>query len=432
MCEYHHVMWFHAGRHTEATSDPAISPALDDRYLIDRFTAEFSDRAMEDAYQLAETQTQARELIRAAVVAVAGLLAYILVEFVRFGIDEVFVALLAIRVFVILTAVAVVMSVRRSADFVQRHVIVTLVEAIVFIGIGLLFVLRPDRSGVQQATLTLIILAMFLIIPNRLVATLGCTIVGSAIWYLAVVVTGNAPSGDLVTQVLLLGSTIAVGYVASQRAATASRREFAFRLKDGDTHERLSKEILSRRRAEADLVRKATIDDLTKVANRRHFYDVADDELHRAQRTQQGVSFLVLDVDHFKAVNDKFGHSAGDDVLSEIAKTIVDTVRRIDVVGRLGGEEFAVVMPGADLERAAQVAERIRSNVAELRIGVNGGCVQPTMSIGVTGCDPWTDRVSDAIRRADDRMYLAKESGRDRVITTDRNLLSSSSDGAAQ
>jgi len=422
----------HSGRYTEPTKDASNTPYLDHRYLISRFTAEFAEQAVEDDYQTAETQSQARELIRASSVAVVGLLAYIAVDFIRFGIDDVFAAMLAIRVGMILTAAFVVIFTRRSADFVHQHLIVTLVEAVIFTGVALLFVLRPDRSGVQQATLTLIILAMFLIIPNRLVATLACTIVGTATWYVVVVATGTAPSGDLVTQLLLLGSTIAVGYVASQRAAIASRREFAFRLKDRDTHERLSKEILSRRRAEADLVRKATIDDLTKVANRRHFYDVADDEVHRAQRTQQQVAFLVLDVDHFKEVNDQFGHSAGDAVLSEIADRIVASVRRIDVVGRLGGEEFAVVMPGADVERATQVADRIRSGVAELRISVEGGTARPTVSIGVTGCDPWTDRVSDAIRRADDRMYLAKAAGRDRVVASDPDLLSSFADQPAQ
>lgn len=429
---YHYSMWSIAGRHTEATTSPSGAQALDDRYLIDRFMAEFSDRSVEDAYQLAEEPSQRRELTRAAVVAIVGLIVYQVVDLVRFGFDDVFAALLVIRLCIIAAATVLIVSCRQSTDTAKRYLVVTLVEAVIFVGVALLFAFRPNGSGVQGATLTLIILAVFVIIRNRLIATLATAVLGSAAWLLIVHFIGGTQSGDRVTQVLLLGSTITVGYVASLRAAIASRREFAFRLKDRETNERLSKEIQSRRRAEADLVRKATIDDLTKVANRRHFYEVADDEVHRAQRSKQCVSFLVLDVDHFKAVNDTHGHGAGDDVLSEIAKAIVGTVRRIDVVGRLGGEEFAVVMPGADLERAAQVAERIRSNVAQLRIEVESGCVRPTMSIGVTDCDPWTDRVSDAIRRADDRMYLAKESGRDRVVASDRNLLGSSVDGPAQ
>lgn len=164
------------------------------------------------------------------------------------------------------------------------------------------------------------------------------------------------------------------------------------------------------------MVSRANLDPLTKIPNRRHFEEQAQDEFVRCQRTHQPMSLLLLDVDHFKWINDTHGHAAGDEVLRVFSDALAEQVRRIDVVGRLGGEEFAVVMPGADRERAEEAAERLRARVAGLRIDMPTGLVRLTVSIGVTECDVWTEHLAEALARADVAMYQAKTSGRDQVV----------------
>jgi diguanylate cyclase (GGDEF)-like protein len=99
-----------------------------------------------------------------------------------------------------------------------------------------------------------------------------------------------------------------------------------------------------------------------------------------------------------------------------LTDALSEQVRRIDVVGRLGGEEFAVVMPGADLGRAEEAAERLRARISGLRVDLATGPVRMTVSIGVTECNVWTEQLADAMSRADEAMYLAKAAGRDRVV----------------
>jgi diguanylate cyclase (GGDEF)-like protein len=124
----------------------------------------------------------------------------------------------------------------------------------------------------------------------------------------------------------------------------------------------------------------------------------------------------VLDVDHFKAINDTYGHASGDEVLQRLAAVLRENVRRIDVVGRLGGEEFAVLMPGTGHERAAEVLERICQRVRSEIIDVPDGLVTLTVSAGIAQTDPWTESIDDALARADAAMYRAKFDGRDRFV----------------
>jgi diguanylate cyclase (GGDEF)-like protein/PAS domain S-box-containing protein len=155
-------------------------------------------------------------------------------------------------------------------------------------------------------------------------------------------------------------------------------------------------------------------DELTGLFNRRHFLEFAQNELHRAARSEAPLALCMFDADHFKVINDRHGHGVGDRVLAEIARAAQGVMRASDVLARIGGEEFAVLLPETDSASAARVAERIRTSVADLIVEADGGRVRPTISVGVAArvCG---DTVEALLKRADDALYEAKGAGRNRV-----------------
>ena len=164
------------------------------------------------------------------------------------------------------------------------------------------------------------------------------------------------------------------------------------------------------------LERESQTDPLTGTRNRRYFTPLLEMEVTRAHRQHQPLSLLVLDIDHFKAVNDTHGHACGDRVIQACADLCRRDLRAIDVVARLGGEEFAVLLPGTDLPQATAVAQRIRAAIRSTAMADDAGApVRISVSIGVAEYGGGTGSGSDFLKRADDQLYRAKREGRDRV-----------------
>ena len=238
-------------------------------------------------------------------------------------------------------------------------------------------------------------------------------------------------------------------FVAQVRSTEASRRTPILAVVDPADRPRLVKalelgvnDILSRpvdaeeldARARTQILRKryadflkqkldyslemAVTDALTGLHNRRYMAGQLQALMSRAGQGGDPVAVLVMDIDHFKAVNDGFGHDAGDEVLREFAVRLATNVRAIDLPCRLGGEEFVVVMPGASLEDASIVADRIRRDVASLPFPIMGGAesLTITVSVGVAASGGNGDNPDALLKRADEGVYEAMASGRDRVI----------------
>ncbi|WP_173977706.1 diguanylate cyclase [Magnetospirillum sp. UT-4] len=174
-------------------------------------------------------------------------------------------------------------------------------------------------------------------------------------------------------------------------------------------------DITERKGMERELRRLATTDPLTGAFNRRHFMAAANAELERAGRYGGEVSILMLDIDHFKAINDRFGHAAGDAALKALVAGCRDWLRDVDVLGRMGGEEFAILLPETAMEAAREVAERLRQRIAELRVASGADTVAFTSSLGVAGARLGETGVEAVLARADEALYRAKSGGRNRV-----------------
>jgi len=178
----------------------------------------------------------------------------------------------------------------------------------------------------------------------------------------------------------------------------------------------LAVDISERKGLERELRRLATIDPLTGAPNRRHFTTLAHQEMERALRYDLPLAAIMLDVDHFKKVNDTWGHSIGDEVLKAVTESMLAQLREVDVLGRMGGEEFAVLLPQTGVEGARQLADRLRQAVASIRLPLAEGALRTSISLGVAcrgGADTHFDHV---LGRADRAMYRAKDQGRDRIV----------------
>jgi len=167
---------------------------------------------------------------------------------------------------------------------------------------------------------------------------------------------------------------------------------------------------------QSHLVLQATTDELTGVMNRRNILKRLDEEQQRAIRLRETLCIMIIDLDHFKRINDTYGHLCGDVVLKRVVAGIRDTIRTYDILGRIGGEEFLIISPGVTMEVAISLAERVRSLISELEVEHGDHKIVVTVSAGVTTLESGDMGVVPMMIRADRAMYLAKEQGRNRVV----------------
>jgi diguanylate cyclase (GGDEF)-like protein len=177
------------------------------------------------------------------------------------------------------------------------------------------------------------------------------------------------------------------------------------------------RDIRDRKEIEEKLNQLAITDSLTGIFNRRHIMVLAEQELERSQRLGRELSIVLFDVDHFKQVNDSFGHLVGDQVLESLARTCQANLRSFDSLGRYGGEEFLVVLPETDAPTAWAVAERLRSLVECLEVSQSQGVMRVSISLGTASLGMGRDADLDQLlEEADRALYQAKESGRNRIF----------------
>ncbi len=174
---------------------------------------------------------------------------------------------------------------------------------------------------------------------------------------------------------------------------------------------------LDNARLYSEMKRMAITDALTGMYNRRGLFEMGQREINRARRYSHPLSALMLDIDHFKQINDVYSHAAGDQVLRTLGQICRSQLREVDILGRFGGEEFAILLPETDGESAYHAAERLRQWVARTPVVTEKGIISITISIGVACATEELSDLAILLDQADTAMYAAKEAGRNRVAT---------------
>jgi diguanylate cyclase (GGDEF)-like protein len=393
----------------EATDTP-----LDETGLR-RFVAEFPDRELERRFLADESLARTQFARVACLVFVAAYTTLAIVDVTMVPKGPELVTLLAVRFLCIVPAIAMAAGMAGGPRAISGELMTTL-EIVLLGGNVALAAFEPEGGAASHIGMAVILMAVLTLGTNRVSTRFELALMALAGWVAVGAMRLEDPASVLAPEVVMLLVVVGVGLVAGQRLESVQRREWALREGERELNIRLSAEIRRRERIERDLLIRANVDGLTGVPNRRHFLELAAIEYKRAQRNAQPLSLVVLDVDHFKAINDEHGHAAGDEVLRRLGAVLREHVRRIDVIGRIGGEEFALMMPGADTARAGEVVERICSVVRDETILLPNGQARLTISAGVAEADVWAESIDDGLARADAAMYRAKYDGRDRVV----------------
>ena len=238
-------------------------------------------------------------------------------------------------------------------------------------------------------------------------ATVGSWL-GLLIFNLANILWGDASNWDLIAGNFFCISSNVMGMVASYSMEYDSRRNFLLQRQLRQERSRLKSLVLT--------------DELTLLPNRRRFFEHYEDEWQRARRNGKCLSLIMIDVDYFKRVNDKYGHQAGDECLRQLAKVLLSHARRAgDMVARLGGEEFVLLLPNISHQEGCEIAEQLRKDVELREINLNHGAKQVTLrltiSCGVASAEPDVEYEQELLLSASDKaMYEAKAQGRNRVF----------------
>lgn len=332
------------------------------------------------------------------------------------GVSTKLYLLLAMRALVVVSCVILAFVLGRWGNYTSNVWMHALPLWILATGIILIVPLRPDSLTTQVTAVVVATMAFYLLIPNLLPVVAIASFYLSMGFLAAAVMVVDIPAVVALRIMLLLIMANVVGFFALLRLEKLQRGQFALLQEERVQNQQLVEEISHRKSLEAQLRMVAERDALTGLDSRRHFMKRAQELLLRSQHEQAPFSLFMIDVDHFKAINDTWGHSQGDRVLSAIAGTCMRSLRPQDVIGRFGGEEFIVALPDTDLEDARMVAERLQKEVAELPVMEKIPDHRLTVTIGIAGVLNEKTDLDSLINQADQALYAGKHDGRNRVV----------------
>jgi diguanylate cyclase (GGDEF)-like protein len=391
-----------------------MTEVTDTRMRLRRVTGEFIDQDTEHRYRLDVMASHAQLYARIAIGIAVAIPLYAVMDQLTLGLTSTWWWLLAARLAATLAVLELYRRLRTEPlQFAEPRGLrlVEAVQGLVFAVVILACALRPEDAATSALSLAVIVLGATVIVPGRFRVQMLLAVAA----FVSFVVMAQLRFRDppLGTAPLISNLMLALVWAVAILSITnrGQRRRWSAVLAEQDTNRRLHEELEHAADLRRELQQLARQDALTGAANRREFLRVAEEHL-RDRRGGPGCSVLLLDVDRFKSVNDSFGHAAGDVALVQLVRSVNDVIRAEDLVARLGGEEFAVLLPGADTPRAIEVAHRVRTGItADSRSDVAGPL---TVSIGVATARPG-DTVESILARADAAMYDVKRRDGDGV-----------------
>lgn len=383
------------------------------------FSHEFRNPEMERWFRQAERPEKVRQLRISMLVAAVAFLILIAVDYSLLGLSARFYLLTLLRVVVALACLVLLTALGRSPALADTPLPLNLVCFILVTCVLLVAPLRPETAGSQLTAVVVVSFALYLFIPNRIHWMLALNAYLAVGFLLAVMLFSNLSMSRVFGTAIVLVLLNTIGLVIARRLAALQRRQFASLTAEREINQLLQQEIDERKGLEDRLRHLAQRDDLTGLNNRRWFLELAGQELRRSRRRNSPLSLCMVDLDHFKSINDRFGHAAGDKVLVQAANVCQEALRESDILGRFGGEEFVIALPDTDARGAREVAERLRERLYRFRFTDTAPDLRMTATAGIAEVRPQDDGLEPALHRADKAMYTGKDQGRNRVIVDD-------------
>ncbi|MEH6799807.1 MAG: GGDEF domain-containing protein [Pseudomonadales bacterium] len=385
-------------------------------YHVSSWRGEFTHPEIEQAYRKHTETTFARHLRRGLMVWLVMLLLFGVLDYPVLGNSVEFAIVAGLRLVTAALLFGLFLRLKRQPSLATEGYAVTAIEVFGFVIFFFLYFIRHDIVSWIIGVVGMLIISLFIFIPNRVYLSLLAACFGIAGMFYSVRLNGfGAP--ELVGLLFILSVPTVVGFFTALRLQTAQRQQYALFDQVSSINRNLQSEIKRREALEEELKRQATTDPLTGLFNRRQYEMLFNRERERCNRQQKHISLCVVDLDHFKRINDKYGHDVGDLALRHSADLFSRTLRQSDVVGRFGGEEFVLILPDTDLEQAVAVVNRLREELESSPLQSPEGEIKLTATFGVTQVIGGEESIEKVIKRADKGLYEGKGAGRNRVMT---------------
>jgi len=390
--------------------------SLKTQHHVHWWTGQFSECSFESMYRKSiKTRGRFESFLSLILVSlVFGMFA--ITDYHLLGLSREYYLLITMRIVVVSLCLFLAFIIGPWGSYSRKAWLHALPLWILATGIILIVPLRPDSLFTQVTAVVVATMAFYLLIPNLLTVAMFASLYLSIGFLVAAVLFAEITPVVTLRIALLLIMTNVVGFCALLRLETLQRKQFALLHEERNQNRLLLKEIAHRKSLEAQLRMVAERDALTGLDSRSHFMKRAGALLQRSRLEKVPFSLFMIDVDHFKSINDTWGHTHGDWVLTKIAAACAQSLRPTDVIGRFGGEEFIVALPNTGPEDAQIVAERLKKRVAELPLkeGMSELCLSVT--IGIALAHPEEADLESLITRADQTLYVGKRGGRNRVV----------------
>lgn len=390
--------------------------SLKTKYCVNWLTGQFFEYRMESMYRRV-IKSRARFETRLSLILVSCVFGmFAITDYHLLGLNKEYYLLITMRIVVVSLCLLLAFIIGRWGNYFSKVWLHALPLWILATGIIMIVPLRPDSLATQVTAVVVATMAFYLLIPNLLtVVTFASLYLSFGFLAAAVLIVDISPVSTLRLALLLIMTNV-VGFCALLRLENLQRKQFSLLQEEREQNRHLLKEIDHRKALEAQLRMVAERDALTGLDSRTHFMKRARALLQRSQLKKVPFSLFMIDVDHFKRINDTRGHTHGDRVLKKIAEACAQSLRPTDVIGRFGGEEFVVALPDTGPDDARTVAERLKKKVAELPLKEDMSGMRLSVTIGIAFADTEETDLENLITRADQSLYVGKRGGRNRVV----------------
>lgn len=382
---------------------------------ISAWRCEFIGSDVEQGYRSSVQVSMAQQLRGVLAIWGIAMLVFALPDYAQLGATQAFWQLTAYRVVVSALMAYAFVLLRQRPELAPSGRVMMWLGLVGYPFFFLFYFLRPEMRTLNTGMIMLLQLSLFVFPPGRALAYVPVALLGvvgstAAMWVL------GTTGAMLLGVVFVVTLPAIVGYASAVRLQRAQRLEYQVRHQLMAANQVLLAEMQRRIDLEQQLQHQASTDPLTGLPNRRAFELHAHREIARARRSSQPLSVALLDIDHFKQISDNYGHAGGDEVLRTVGSLGASCFRREDYMARIGGEEFAVLLPGAPLEQAGDVMQRFLDQLAGTVMTVGQPPITVTATVGLAQYSPQTETLEQLLSQADGAMYAGKREGRNCVV----------------